>query len=387
MKKNILSDLHIHIGQSQDGRPVKITASAKMTLDEVIRNARDIKGLELISIVDSHSLGVRNDYRELINKGYLKPLGDGGYQAGSLIIIPGMESEIKIGTGQAHLLAYFPSIEETEKVIDVLKPYTRNWQLSTQKIHVDAEFWIETVQRFNGIWMPAHAFTPHKGIYGSCCSRMKDVLLEMPLALEIGLSADRIMASGISEAGNMIMFSNSDAHSLPNIAREYNSLDLTSVTFAGLSDLFKGKGWINKNYGLDPLLGKYHRTYCLDCLRVTDSKPPTTSCNLCGSENVVMGVMDRIVQIADQEIKRDRFYERQYVYQIPLGWLPGIGPKTYHKLLREFGTELAILHKVPKQDIIRLFGEKTGQVIEKARTGQIICYPGGGGIFGKIGLK
>jgi uncharacterized protein (TIGR00375 family) len=379
----IYADLHIHIGQSLDGKAVKITASKSLTLTNLIEVARDIKGLNLIGVVDAHSLGVQKDFETLLNFGILNSLGDGGYTANGLTIIPGHEIELQVGEGNAHFLAYFPSMEHVEKYVRELKPTTKNWQLSTQKGHVHIEQWLEAVRKSEGIWFPAHAFTPHKGIYGNCCRRLSDVLPVLPQALEIGLSADRSMAKSINELKKMVLFSNSDAHSLPNVAREYNSLTDVDSSFAGLWDLLQeNSGGAVRNYGLPPKVGKYHRTFCLSCEQIALSPPPQLSCPACGSFHVVTGVLDRLVSIADCEIEdHDPI---GYVYQVSLKQLPGIGPKTYERLLRRFGNEMTIMHEVTEEDLLPVVGEKITSWILKARNNELKFVTGGGGVFGRV---
>ncbi|MDQ7095817.1 endonuclease Q family protein [Desulfosporosinus sp. PR] len=379
----IYADLHIHIGQSLDGKAVKITASKSLTLPNILNVARDIKGLNLIGIVDAHSSGVQEDFKALLASGQLQPLAGGGYLAGGLTIIPGHEIELQIGGGSAHFLAYFPSLEQVKKYVRELKPTTKNWQLSTQKAYVSADTWLKAVQGAEGIWFPAHAFTPHKGIYGNCCRRLKDVLPMMPQALEIGLSADRAMAKSINELEAVVLFSNSDAHSLANIAREYNSLTGVEPSFGGLWDLLQKKPPnAVRNYGLPPQAGKYHRTYCLQCERVVLASPPQLSCPSCGSQHVVMGVLDRLLSIADKEAENHD--PSGYVYQVSLQQLPGIGPKMYQRLLKSFGTEMTILHDVPPEDLLPIAGEKVTSWILKARGNELKFLSGGGGVFGRV---
>lgn len=380
----VYADLHIHVGRSLDGKPVKITASDKMNLPQIITTARRLKGLDLIGIVDSHSNGVRRDFEDLLNNGLLKLLDGGGYEADELIIIPGMESELKVGKGHAHLLAYFPTMAHLDNFVAKLKPYVKNWQLSSQKVDVPPEFWIEAVLDNEGFWVPAHAFTPHKGIYGQCCKQIKDVLPLLPSAVEMGLSADRVMAESISELEHTFLLSNSDAHSLDNIAREYNLMDLTENSFIGLTTLLSGKaGQLLKNYGLHPKMGKYHRTYCPECQKIAADVPPVLSCPACGSQNVVLGVLDRVCLIADKKIK-PYSVDSKYVYQVPLKSLPGIGPRKYELLLKEFGSELAVLHQAEYRDLCLVVGEKIANIIMSARSGKLSFQPGGGGIFGKV---
>lgn len=379
----IFADLHIHIGQSLEGKYVKITGAKTLTLPNILHAAREVKGLSLIGIVDSQSPGVQRDFRTLISAGDLKPQSTGGYTADGLVVIPGHEIELQVGEGNAHLLAYFPYIEKVEQYVRSIKSCIKNWQLSTQKGFLPIDQWLEAVNKAEGIWLPAHAFTPHKGIYGNSCRRLKDVLPILPRAIEIGLSADRAMAESISELNSVVMFSNSDAHSLPNIAREYNSFSKTDPSFGGLLDLIQGRSKENiRNYGLPPRVGKYHRTYCLSCENVVKSPAPQLSCPNCGSRQVVLGVLDRLVSIADRPIAKHNI--ATYVHQVPLRQLPGIGPKMYERLLKTFGTEMDILHRVDEEELRTCSGDKIAAWIIKARHGDLRIEAGGGGIFGRV---
>jgi len=379
----LFADLHIHIGKSLDGRYVKITGAKTLTLPNILKVASQVKGLSLIGVVDAHSSGVQEDFKMLLAAGDLRPLSAGGYAANGLTLIPGHEIELQVGEGNAHFLAYFPFMEQVQRYVKALRPTTRNWQLSTQKGSLPIDLWLEAVNKAEGIWFPAHVFTPHKGIYGNCCQRLSDVLAVAPKAIEIGLSADRGMAESISELNNIIMFSNSDAHSLPNIAREYNTFDQVDSSFGGLLNLMEqGNKQAVRNYGLPPKIGKYHRTYCLSCEQIIKASAPQLTCPDCGSRHVVMGVLDRLMSIADRSL--GVHVDSTYVYQVPLRQLPGIGPKMYEKLLGEFGTEMAVLHHVPAEDLQRIAGEKVAIWIMKDRCGDLNVEAGGGGVFGRV---
>ena len=73
-----------------------------------------------------------------------------------------------------------------------------------------------------------------------------------------------------------------------------------------------------------------------------------------------------------------------YVYQVPLGFIPGVGGKTIDKLLSTFETEMNILHKLSKDDIESVVGEKVAKHIVEAREGKMQIQAGGGGNYGKI---
>ncbi|MBC2723421.1 endonuclease Q family protein [Desulfosporosinus sp.] len=379
----IFADLHIHIGQSLDGKYVKITGAKTLTLPNILQVAREVKGLSLVGIVDSHSTGVQQDFKRLLASNDLRSMSAGGYDAHGITLIPGHEIELQVGEGNAHFLAYFPYIEQVEQYVRSIRHSIKNWQLSTQRGFLPIELWLEAVSKAEGIWFPAHVFTPHKGIYGNCCRRLREVLPVLPKAIEIGLSADRAMAESISELDSVVMFSNSDAHSLPNIAREYNSFACADPSFGGLLDVISGKSKdIVRNYGLPPRVGKYHRTYCLSCERIVGSSPPQLTCSNCGSTHIVMGVLDRLVSIADRPMgKQDA---SSYIHQVPLRQLPGIGPKMYDRLLKAFGTEMAILHHVDEEKLRGIAGEKVAVWIIRARHGELQVEAGGGGLFGRV---
>ncbi len=378
----IYADLHIHIGQSLDGRAVKITASKSLTLPNAIEEARDIKGLSLVGIIDAQATGVRRDLLMLIDQGELVSLSGGGYAAQSLVIIPGTEIELKVGEGTAHFLAYFPALAQLEAYVDYLKPFVKNLQLSSQKAYLPLEDWLAAVEHNEGVWLPAHAFTPHKGIYGNCCRRLAEVMPVLPQALEMGLSADRAMARGISELDEVLLFSNSDAHSLSRIAREYNVLQLSDNSFQGLKNLLdRQAGRIIANCGFPPQAGKYYRTFCPFCQRIVQENPPQLTCPYCGSKRVVTGVLDRLLSIADRPVEKS---DSPYIYQVPLWQLPGVGPKMYSKLLTVYGTEMTILHEVPIDQLLAVAGEKIAHWINKARHNELDFAAGGGGIYGRI---
>ena len=56
-----------------------------------------------------------------------------------------------------------------------------------------------------------------------------------------------------------------------------------------------------------------------------------------------------------------------YVHQVPLEFIPGLGPKLMEKLLDHFGTEMAILHEVPFEAFEGSCSSKIAELIVKAR--------------------
>ncbi len=197
------------------------------------------------------------------------------------------------------------------------------------------------------------------------------------------------MADKISELERKTFLTNSDAHSLPKIAREYNKILLEDISFKELVMALKneGKRKIIANYGLDSKLGKYHRTFCEKCGKNLQGRPPILHCTDCDSSNITMGVLDRIEQIKDKIYTVSPNYRPPYIYQIPLTFMPGVGIKTINKLLEKFNTEMNILHNTSKEELESVVGEKIANIIVDSRSGNINIQVGGGGIYGKVSVK
>ena len=193
----------------------------------------------------------------------------------------------------------------------------------------------------------------------------------------------------ISELETRSFLTNSDAHSLPKIAREYNKMQVEDISFKEIVKAIKNEGGrkVLANYGLDPKLGKYHRTYCDDCEKSIETKEPVEFCPYCGGKNVTFGVFDRIELIKDKEKSKSPKSRPPYIYQVPLGFIPGVGGKTITKLLDTFDTEMNILHKLSKDDIEAVVGEKVAENIVNAREGKMEVHSGGGGVYGKVLAK
>ena len=270
-----------------------------------------------------------------------------------------------------------------------MSTHIKNITLSSQRADISAYELIDVVEKYNGILIPAHCFTPHKSFYGNCTDRLEKVFKEKYnkiMAIELGLSSDTFLADKISELEQKTFITNSDAHSLPKIAREYNKMLVDDISFKELVKALKNEDGrkIVANYGMDPKLGKYHRTYCEICGKNIQGEAPITLCDTCDSKNITMGVYDRIEKIKDKKETKSPENRPEYVYQVPLSFIPGIGKKSLEKLLDTFGTEMNIIHKLSKDDMEAVVGEKVANNIILAREGKLKIQEGGGGLYGQI---
>jgi uncharacterized protein (TIGR00375 family) len=379
-------DLHIHIGRTWTGKPVKITGAKSLTFTNIIEHARHEKGLNMVGIIDSHSPEVILEMESLIESGAIYEHPDGGLVFGDLTVIPGSELEIydEQCNGPIHLLCYFPTLKVMKEFSTWLSGHLKNIQLSSQRVYVTGLELQKKVKDLGGIFIPAHVFTPFKSLYGKGVNKSLTEVLDPKLidGIELGLSSDTDMADQLKELHRYTFVTNSDAHSLAKIAREYQVVAMEEPTFKELHKALKGEEGrrIIANYGLDPLLGKYHKTVCAECLNPLSNNDQI--CDLCGNKKITKGVADRILELKTAEHgAADR---PAYVHQVPLEFIPGLGAKLLEKLVNHFGSEMAILHEVPLEALKEVVPEKIADLILKAREGKVNLAAGGGGKYGKL---
>lgn len=390
----IFADLHVHIGRSENGKPIKITGARSLNFANIAKECYERKGIDVVGIIDCASPYVIEDIENFLKTGEAYELKDGGIiYKDKVCIILGSEVETSEKnedgkTGSAHNLCYFPTLKDIKGFSQEMSKHIHNITLSTQRSDVSGYELIDIVEKYNGVLIPAHVFTPFKSYYGNCTRRIERIFKEKYnkiFAIELGLSSDTYYADKISELAGKQFVTNSDAHSLPKIAREYNKLLVEDVSFKEIFKAIKGEDGrkIICNYGLDPKLGKYNRSFCEDCNCSIETPAPALKCDKCGGTNITMGVFDRIEMIKDQESTSPSF-RPEYHYQVPLQFMPGVGNKAIEKLLSAFGTEMIILNKVTRDDLESCVGEKLADVIDNARQGKMHIHAGGGGVYGKV---
>ena len=391
----VFADLHVHIGRSEKGKPIKITAARSLNFANIAKECAERKGINIVGIIDCASPYVIEDIENFLKTGDAYELKDGGIiYKDKVCILLGSEVETsEVGRngkcGSAHNICFFPHLEDIKNFSKEMSKHIKNITLSTQRSDISGYDLIDIVEKYNGILIPAHIFTPFKSYYGNCTDRIKDIFKEKYdkiFAVELGLSSDTFLADMISELESKTFVTNSDAHSLPKIAREYNKLQVEDISFKEVVKALKNEAGrkVLANYGLDPKLGKYHRTHCDNCNSTIETKQPVEICPKCGSDKVTFGVFDRIELIKDKEETLSPQNRPPYIYQIPLNFIPGVGGKTIEKLLDHFETEMNILHKLSEDDIEAVVGEKVSKNIVNARTGNMKVASGGGGNYGKV---
>ncbi|RLL48146.1 TIGR00375 family protein [Oceanobacillus piezotolerans] len=382
----LFADLHIHIGRDMYDKPVKITGAKQLTLTNILLESSRNKGIELIGIIDCHVPAVQEEIIRLINEGLAYELEEGGIRFERTTLILGSEIEVydEHCQGPIHVLCFLPNLHAMEEFTAWLAKRMKNITLSSQRYYGTGKALQYKVKELGGLFIPAHIFTPFKSLYGKGVKHSLSEILDADLidAMELGLSSDTMLADQISELHRYTFVTNSDAHSLAKIGREYQEMNMKEASFQELNlALHEVDGRrISRNFGMDPRLGKYHSTVCSQCF--TPVSYSASTCPTCGSKKIIRGVIERIEELSDG-VKPNR--ERPtYQYQVPLEYLPGLGPKTYQKLLKNFYTEMNIIHKATFEQLIEVIPDKLARSIVDMRKGNLFVRKGGGGRYGKI---
>ncbi|WP_332691296.1 endonuclease Q family protein [Halalkalibacter lacteus] len=382
--RSYVADLHTHIGRTRLGAAVKITAAPSLTLQSIIRYAVEIKGIDMVGVIDCHVEEVLKELDEDIENGEAVPLIGGGIRYPGVTLLLGTEIELfdENCQGPVHVLCYLPTIESMKEFSLWLAKRMKNPSLSSQRIYENAKILQMKVKELSGLFIPAHVFTPFKSLYGKGVTRSLTEVFDPALidAIELGLSSDTIMADQLEELHQYSFLTNSDAHSLEKMAREYQIVRMNCPSFEELKlalSQLRGRNIIG-NYGLNPLLGKYYRTICAKCSMQIDGK----RCTQCGSTKVIKGVFERLRELAS---RRSVQIERPpYIHQVPLEFIPKLGKKTIQKLRKYFGTDMSIIHDVSEEELIKVVQPSIAKAILAAREGTISIKAGGGGVYGKI---
>lgn len=81
-------------------------------------------------------------------------------------------------TGSAHNLCYFPYLKDIKAFSKEMSLHIKNITLSSQRANISAYELVDIVEKYNGVLIPAHAFTPHKSFYGNCTGSLKRIFKE-----------------------------------------------------------------------------------------------------------------------------------------------------------------------------------------------------------------
>ena len=315
-------------------------------------------------------------------------------------------------TRRIHVLAFAPSLEVAEKFNNVL--YEMGFNLKSDgrpilglTIKQLLEIMLDVDKRM--VMVPAHAWTPWFGIFGSKggYNSLEEAFEELTphiFAIETGLSSDPIMNWRLSKLDNISLVSNSDAHSCAKLGREANVMEFGSekdVTYNEIVRILKEGDKKKFKYTIEfyPEEGKYHWDGHRDCKFVCNPKESDKLKNICPKckKSLVIGVENRVHELADRTVEEAKKVGKSLVQYKSLVPLPEIianvfecGVKTkrvatvYDSLTEKLGSEFYILLKVSLKDIEDASSKQIAHAIDRVRKGNIYVEPGYDGEFGVV---
>ncbi|MCK5320708.1 DNA helicase UvrD [Candidatus Parcubacteria bacterium] len=253
---------------------------------------------------------------------------------------------------------------------------------------------------------PAHIWTPWFAIFGSksgfdSWDEAFGEYADKIFAYETGLSSDPEMNWRVSELDKFTVLSNSDAHSLPNLAREANVFNLKKIDYDEIYDAIKNKK--NKKSYLDytiefyPEEGMYHYDGHRACgVRFTpeETKKHKGICPKC-KKPVVVGVDYRVGELADRtkgfKLKGAPGFKKLVGLEKIIAEVLGIKSRKAKKVQMEYnsitnalGPELDILLKEPIENIGKVTSARIAEGIKRVRAGNLFIEPGFDGQYGIV---
>ena len=396
-----VADLHLHSSYA-------MATSRELNLENLARWAK-IKGIDLLASADfTHPAWFQEVRRKM------RDSGDGLYEYEGVQFVLGTEVNCTAEQGgrhrRVHLLVFAPSLETVSRINAALANKGDLSGDARPTLHLSARDLVSTLLELDSrcLVIPAHAWTPWFGVYGSksgfdsleeCFGDTADYIY----AVETGLSSDPAMNWMIPELDRRSIVSFSDAHSLPKLGRELTIFD-GELSYRGLSDALKGQS-IGSTIEFFPQEGKYHLSGHRKCgVRYSPSEVETNGprCPVCG-RRITLGVMQRVTELAHRQVvtwtdpegftRADNNrppFKRLLTLDTIIAQALRTGIKTkkvqsqYQKLTTELSSELEVLTSAPLSDIAKFSGEQIAEAVARVRNGDITIEPGYDGLYGTV---
>lgn len=314
-------------------------------------------------------------------------------------------------TRRVHLLLFAPSIEAAEKLNIALTDRGFNLKADGRPIlGITCKDLLQMMLEIDDrmVMIPAHAWTPWFGIFGSKggYNSMEEAFEELTpriFAIETGLSSDPVMNWQWSKLDHISLISNSDAHSTAKLGREANVMQFDrdeSVTYDEIMRILRegDRERFVKTIEFYPEEGKYHYDGHAPC---EFSCPPNETkkygglCPKC-KKKMTIGVLHRVLELADrsEEIALKNHARVPFQRLVPLPEIiadtyeNGVASKkvqkTYNELISKLGSEFYILVDAPLSDIERASDKTIANAVDRVRQGNIHVIPGYDGVFGVV---
>ena len=415
---SFIADLHIHSRYAY-------ACSKALTLDNLALWARR-KGIDLLATGDF----THPQWAAELRASLALDDADGFYRYNGMPFVPGSEiSCVYRQDGRArriHILTLLPTLDAADLFTRRLASYgslhhdgrptvslsARDLAALALDVHPDA------------IIIPAHAWTPWFGVYGSKTGfdTLADCFGDLTpqiTAVETGLSSDPMMNRAIPELDGRAVVSFSDAHSPQRLGRELTAFR-GPMSWPGLAAALRSPRGVAYTVEFYPEEGKYHYSGHRKCGVSYDTAALNANgaqCPVCGRP-LTLGVLHRVSALSQRPLPAgdtirpgaDGFIRNAaasadhagappdvpFARLIPLAEIiaavHGVGvsarrvTRQYEAITDSIGSELDALLYASESDLRPAAGDAVSRAIIRARAGQVAIAPGYDGQYGKIAL-
>ena len=395
----LISDLHIHSrfsrGTSQDLNITNLEKWAK------------IKGLGLLGTGDfCHPEWLRELKRELNEdgSGILRTKNDFPFV---------LSNEVSLMYNQGnkqrrvHLVLLAPSFEIVEKITNYLKTKGRIDYDGRPIFSIPCRDFAEAMFNISDDIeiIPAHAWTPWFGIFGSVTGfdSIEEAFLDkanLIHAFETGMSSDPAMNWRLSRLDKYTIVSFSDSHCYwPwRLGREATVFELQKLTYKNIIESIRNNK-IAFTIETPPGYGKYHydgHRFCNFSCSPSETKKYNGVCPVC-RKPLTIGVLHRVEELADRREGFRPSHARPFKSLLPLHELIAAVLQTsvtakkvwqeYKNLIDAFGNEFCVLLDAPVEQIKKVTSPQIAHAIKLNRDGKIKVKPGYDGKYGELVLE
>ena len=314
-------------------------------------------------------------------------------------------------TRKVHHLLYATDFEVVAQINDQLSHYGKLASDGRPVLTgIDSAELVERVTSLSSkaVIVPAHAWTPWFGVFGSKSGfdSLKECYMDQAgkiFAVETGLSSDPSMNWRLSQLDSFALVSNSDAHS-PNpwrLGREANVLEVPRLTYTDVFESIRLKDPSRFLFTIevDPSYGKYHFTGHKKCgvsFAPAEARRLGNRCPTCGRPMTV-GVLDRVEQLADRpeghvpqsSVPFKRLLPLYEVISAAMGVNRLYAKKVIaeqDRLIKAFGSELAVLLDATVEELERTTSAPVARAVVAVREGTPRVTPGYDGVYGTLEL-
>jgi len=398
MKKVL--DLHLHSKYSR-------ACSKQLELENIAATC-EIKGVDIIATGDFTFPAWFSDIQnKLTEENGLYSLKNSKTK---FILSTELALIYKQGEGHArrlHLVVLAPNLAAVKKFNQYLENHGYNIKSDGRPIlgmsavelckilfNIDKKFMV----------IPAHIWTPWFSIFGSksgfdsfeeCFGEFTKYIY----AYETGLSSDPEMNWRLSALDNLTLTSSSDAHSLPNIAREANVFEMAKISYDEIYNIIKNHDTKKIKYTIEfyPEEGMYHYDGHRECgvrLLPAETKKHQGICPKC-KKKLTIGVDYRVNELADRELgfkpknapDFKKLVELDKIIAESLDIKSRASQKVqleYNKIIKKCGTELDVLINLSLEKIAPVALPEVVEGIKRVREGNLIIDPGFDGQYGTV---